>query len=282
MLIYALNSRGRLVSSRNAEPGVDYYCPCCGAVVRLRISSKGNPFFFCHHSRHTEPDCARFAKNLADTIHDNVDVRTIMLNAIRIPGDDPGGPHGPGGGGGPHRPENALTTMRRLWVAGIPFADPDMPVHGGVLSDYLIGPNAFAKCFGDNSDIGRRIIVARPDRLLSKHRIRFRCDFSNIENSETPNVIKYFVLQFSKPEDLWYCCNQLFNQIKIDGKTIWQSKYKWVMLAGDWHAEDKSECTQFCYRCEWGDNCNGMQCAECYTRSQFFIPRYQQNRIDVS
>jgi hypothetical protein len=169
--------------------------------------------------------------------------------------------------------------MRLLWMAGIPFAEPDMPVHGGVLADFLIGPRAFAQYLADGSDIGQRIIVAKPDRPLSGHRIRFLCDWPIDENSKTPDFKKYFVVQFDTAKDFWYYCNQMIDQRKTDGETLWCPKFEWVMLAGDWHAVDKTECKKTCYKCQRVANCYGMQYAEFHSRNQIYIPDTRQNRL---
>jgi hypothetical protein len=268
MLKFAFDRHRRLIPSGKAEHGVDYYCPCCGVIVRLKVSKNGVPFYFCLRGTHGEPDCAEFAERLSDYATDDINVRTIMLNMIRVPG--PQGPHGPAAG---------LTTMRLLWMAGIPFAEPDMPVHGGVLADFLIGPRAFAQYLADGSDIGQRIIVAKPDRPLSGHRIRFLCDWPIDENSKTPDFKKYFVVQFDTAKDFWYYCNQMIDQRKTDGETLWCPKFEWVMLAGDWHAVDKAECKKTCYKCQRVANCYGMQYAEFHSRNQIYIPDTRQNRL---
>ena len=276
MLKFAFDCYHRLIPSDKAKHGEDYYCPCCGVIVRLKISKNGVPFYFCLRSKHTETDCAEFAERLSDYATDDINVRAIMLNMIRVPG--PQGPHGPGHGGGPHGPAEGLTTMRLLWMAGIPFAEPDMPVHGGVLADFLIGPRAFSQYLAGDSDIGQRIIVAKPDRPLSGHRIRFRCDWLASKSDESPpEYRKYFVVQFDDPDNFWNYCNHLFDQSKADNKALWSPKFEWVMLAGDWHAVEKAECTQTCYQCQRVANCYGMQQAEFLSRNQIYIPDTRQN-----
>ena len=66
MLKFAFDRHRRLIPSDKAEHGVDYYCPCCGVIVRLKISKNGVPFYFCLRGTHGEPDCAEFAERLSD------------------------------------------------------------------------------------------------------------------------------------------------------------------------------------------------------------------------
>lgn len=154
-----------------------------------------------------------------------------------------------------------------------------MDVEGGKLSDFLIGPRAFNSHLCGAGDIGQRIIVAKPDRPLSGYRIRFCCDCPMDENSKTPDFKKYFVVHFDTAEDFWHYCNQMFDQSKNEKKTMWCPKYEWVMLAGDWHAVGKAECTQTCYQCQHGVNCHGMQYSEIANRNQIYIPDTRKNRI---
>lgn len=280
MLKFAFDRHRRLIPSDKAKHGVDYYCPCCGVIVRLKVSKNGVPFYFCIRGKHTETDCAEFAERLSDYATDDINVRTIMLNMIRVPGPQgPQGPHGPRHGGGPHGPAEGLTTMRLLWMAGIPFAEPDMPVHGGLLADFMIGPRAFAQYLANGSDIGQRIIVAKPDRPLSGQRIRFCCDWPIDEDRKSPKVKKYFVVKFDTAKDFWYFCNLMIDRQKTVKGTMWRPKYEWVMLAGDWHAVEKAECTQTCKQCQRSANCYGMQQTEFHSRNQIYIPDTRQNRL---
>lgn len=280
MLIYALDAQGRLVPSWKAIPGKTYYCPCCGATVRVKKSKKGNLFFFCFHSHHEEKDCKNLANQLADCEPGDLNIHSILIAAMRKPAEEPKKPRGPREKG-PKKPTANLTTMWQLWASGIPHGDPDMPVQGGVLSDFIIGPRAFERCLADGNDIGRRVIVAKPDRPLSDQRIRFCCRWEQKTNGSIVKCRKYLVVRFNDADMFTYFRDRLFASKETENKAIWYSQYKWVMLVGNWHAVAKIECKQFCRRCREGEACNGMQIAECHTRTQIYIPTNKDNCISL-
>ncbi len=277
MLKFAFNRRGCLVPSNEATHGEDYWCPCCGAVVRLKISKRGVPFFFCCHSVHTEKDCAWFAEQMTDYATDDINIRSIMIGMIREPGDGPQD-HPKLGKKGPQKPVVGLTTMHRLWMVGVPYGDPDMPVHGGRLVDYLIGPKAFREHLSGNDQIGQRIIMAMPEKILSRNRIRFRCPWVNFVSGKTVYDNKRLTLCFSDSELFERNCSNMF--VKNDSGDL-VSQYQYVLIAADWRNITKSECGTYCYKCRHGSLCCGMLVAECNSTKQIYVPRTHKNQLMI-
>jgi hypothetical protein len=284
MLKFAFDRHRRLIPSDKAEHGMDYYCPCCGVIVRLKISKNGVPFYFCLRGKHTETDCAEFAERLSDYATDDINVRTIMLNMIRVPG--PQGPHGPGHGGGPRGHAEGLTTMRLLWMAGIPYAEPDMPIHGGVLADYLIGPKAFARYLSNDGDIGKRIIMAMPEKVLSGNRIRFRCPWLVSVAGKVVIDNKRLTLRFADADTFYVFRNSLFSE---NSSNELVPQYQYVLIAGNWNSVSHDDCKSICYKCKYGEykckyseRCQGMLVADCHTAEQIYVPDTQRNRLRIN
>lgn len=276
-MIGALDEYGYYVFGEDAIARKDYFCPNCDGPMRTRPSPKGLIHFFGRNGAHTEAGCAELTRILEAFDPRKFGFGAKLAQLLRSPGLPPDGPGGGPGGG--NNGGNRVPILKLLWVAGLQYASPDMDVEGGKLSDFLIGPRAFNSHLCGAGDIGQRIIVAKPDRPLSGYRIRFCCDCPMDENSKTPDFKKYFVVHFDTAEDFWHYCNQMFDQSKNEKKTMWCPKYEWVMLAGDWHAVGKAECTQTCYQCQHGVNCHGMQYAEIANRNQIYIPDTRKNRI---
>lgn len=274
MLKFALDKAGGLINCNLAGHGVDYYCPCCGAIVRLKISKNGVPFFFCHHSKHTETNCAKLAEKVIDFDPNDIDVGKIMIGMMHIPATrGPGHPHGPGPKG-PYKPATELTSMHQLWASGIPYGEPDMPVHNGILADYLIGPKSFKKYLVNCEELGTRIIMAMPEKVFSNNRIRFICPWMETENGRLVNDNMRLTIHFADPEIFTKRRDDIF-AVAEHGE--WIPRYQYVLIAADWHLVSRDECQGYCYKCRNGARCRGMLTAECHSAGQIYIPRTPRN-----
>lgn len=275
MLKFAFDAKGSLISSDQAEHGVDYTCPCCGAVVRLRISHTGSPFYFCHHSKHHMRDCATLAENLNDYDPCDIDVKKIMVDMLHIMcSKGPGTPHGPGQHH-PPKPTAGLTSMHQLWLAGIPYAEPDMPVRGGVLADFLIGPKAFKKYLISTNGLGERIIMAMPEKILSENRIRFLCPWLSADDDRLVDDGKRLTLHFADACTFEKICNYLFRE---SGTNAGKARYHYVLIAAVWDRVPIDACRSYCFKCRNGKKCQGMLSAECHSSGQIYIPRTPKNQ----
>lgn len=258
----------------------DYICPGCGIDLTIGRSSLGNYHGRIFPGRDHKPECT--SRPLVNNRNKNIDIEMtdidlldseIMTPPKRGTGTGGGGPRGPGVD---NEKRTSLKSLRDFYVMGLCEARDFVLKERLHLRDVMLNRRTMSTVMHDNKNIGKRVVMVKPDLVLEDTlTIRF-CGATYIGNGENAEkVLKVFELTFSDKDKFRDYVRKIYDTIeKPDGKKRHVAKYDKVLLYGRWSALDFDACKAACKKkCTGQWRCTGYQHAECVVpQHQIYCP----------
>lgn len=253
-----------------------YSCPGCNTPQYPTRSKCGNAYSKCFPGNPHAPNCPCIGLaedgrciNIDDT--DIAYLDKCIMSAVASP-------TGGGGGGNPGPPRrkdekqirpNSLKHLYQLGLCSVRDFVLNETTH---LRDIILNRFTVHTVMDNNTDIGPRAIIVKPDYVVSfAMTIRFMVYTSIRRGNNWVKVSKVFDLRFADKDNFDQYVKKLFNKTQIpSGSVRYKSRYEWVMIYGHWKAVCAEECKMFCRKqCDGNWPCTGYQWAEC------FVPAHQ-------
>jgi len=291
------------VHARDATPGIIYTCPTCGVgmYARRRRSDKSDATFACApNTRHENRWCivksgqqariydlkcfesASFFKKIltSQTEPDEKDTDKQMdekdMSFMFDRMDDAGVCQDNGGlleeDSGEEAKMSRITSLERMWDAGLTAMDPSTHLGGKRLANTLISSKGFST-FRNNEINGFRVIQARVDdeepHDAEDDDLRIR--FVAMKKKDGAWERKVIIVSFSNREQYNNVIRYLYkSSINSIGVKTWSVMHKSVLIAGQWLDRDKWACYNHCNKRSGCSRCFGLLTAEYTSKRQIY------------
>jgi hypothetical protein len=273
MFIAALDSEGKMVKAIDAIPGVDYYCPHCGARMRVRRYHNKVAHFYAPDSHHYQfCEVVEREKYIIRTPA-KVNKKKTMKRILTEPS---GGGGGGGGGGGDDLPdrtirEMAASTLEQMYLNNYFTLPADDPIEDGVISDLCLSYWNFPDFLASGEPLGGRILLVQPHNAYGNY-VRFLIYWKNPNGGHFRHFLHLHVADPAQFEELakmlFFECNR--------GK--WSKRrYDAVVIGGDWKFIEQGDCGQICPFCKDSNTkCTGTHMAHYTSPRQIFCPEIKK------
>lgn len=248
---------GSFITANEAESGVDYYCPHCGARMRVRKCTSRRNHFCLFQDYHRDSAC----KVIEQEKNVYRDVARLSVNGFQksLRHTSPQGGRGKSGGKGKPQGEKTLPPngLRQLVACGANKMDPNTPIEGGVLWDLLITPKSYYQIPNLQGSMGFRVIELWLRAVLDYH-------FRYVIHWDYKGKAYCMFFDHKATEELaTELADQYFHDKKerTYGPPYWtNAKFNSVFVAGAWHYLSWDECRKICNQCTNGLTKDGRRC----------------------
>ena len=285
MITIAKTKEGEFINAKNATSGIIYYCVHCDCPMYRKLSRAKNPFFACRSgNKHTSPECQKSSESLVTHDPEITDSEAFHHHILTPPkrgtGGAPGEPHEP-----PVPTEHTVPfqSLEALWNSGLTKSG-NIPIANGRLSDILLSNRLAHMVMRNNTDIGPRVLEVTPDFCFDKTQtIRFLLFGVIWQKAGSPDLPCRKVIDFHiASREVYDRLVRKFFLVSVDdatGKRVMKSRYKSVLIHGNWSATAFPACKEICRQeCNRKWKCTGHQSAEYISSRQVYCPPTQ--RVD--
>lgn len=266
-----------LASDAYGNKGDQHECLGCGVDLCLVQSPGGIPYARRYPGRYHAAGCPC---NTMETTGYTYNLEEIDLdelhNAIMTPpSDGKGGGKGPGHPGGPRTDDGKhkkVSGLKHIYQLGLCNARDFEISNRYRLRDLILNRYTLPATMGSNDDIGRKLVVVKPDRF-DRASMAIRFVAFSVYGRAKENVMKVFDLRFRDQVAFDRLRAKLFAWGQTDDKMgpKWLPRYDYVIVYGDWIGLPADDCSRYCRR----SNCNGKWRCTGYQYADCTVPTHQ-------
>lgn len=280
MFIQVLTKDGSLITADQAQNGIDYCCPHCGARMRVRKCTRKRSHFCLYDSAHTSDDCRIIERE--KNIYRDVSLLDTEKFSKALNQSSTAKNGSKGGGRRVSTGDKALPPhgLRHLVGCGANKMDPNTPIKGGKLSDLLITSKSYHRFLSAESAIGFRVF-----ELWLRGVFNFQFRYVANWNYKGTAYCAFFN-HVPAAKLALELADRYFHDVKetVRGTPYWvNGTYKSVLVAGRWTYLDRRNCCKICNQCRNGVTndgrlCQGMWIADMPNEQHIYGSGHPNNR----
>ena len=237
-----------VIDIRKINHSTGVLCPVCSETGIVRYTEVGTPYFCCESHRNSI--CKRAERTQNIKYISDMDGSALLENVLSANSKSS---------------RTRIVTLENVYATGAHLARPTTKIKDGILSDYLVGNIKSVSMLKAVLCAVPRILCAKFGCFeLKSQSIILTVSCPPSGNGNRTGGIVRLRLKFSHMKD-FNAIKQLLMTYELSPNGFSEEKYytDYLLVAGDWKAELRSECARYCNeKCEGRLKCYGMITSE--------------------